>query len=86
MSVWRRLFSDHPASVNESYGQHLVNAMGFSFRMIWGGITCLVHAVIPGVCCTKGSDMICELHEKMIINRRALAESGQPELQSRRAA
>ncbi len=70
MSAWNRLFTDHPASVNESYWQHLGAATGFALRMIWGGILCLVHAVIPGVCCTKGSEMICDLHERMVTNRR----------------
>jgi len=86
MSAWNRLFTDHPASVNESYGQHLVAATGFGLRMIWGGILCLVHAVIPGVCCTKGSEMICELHERMVTNRRRQAESGPMPMETRRAA
>jgi hypothetical protein len=86
MNVWSRLFEDHPASVGETYGQHFAAAMGFGFRMIWGGIVCMVHAVIPGVCCTKGSEMICELHERMVTNRRRLAESRGMTLETRRAA
>ena len=74
MTIWRRLITDHPASVNESYWQHFGNAMGFGFRMIWGGIVCLIHALIPGVYCTKASAMIGELHERMITNRRRTAE------------
>ncbi len=49
--------------------------MGFGLRMIWGGLVCMVHAIIPGAFCTKGSDTICELHERMVINRRRKAES-----------
>ena len=86
MSTWNRLFTDHPASVHESYGQHLVAATGFGLRMIWGGILCIVHAVIPGVCSTKGSEMICELHERMVTNRRRQAESRPMPLETRRAA
>ena len=86
MSAWSRLFTDHPATVNESYGQHFMSAMGFGFRMIWGGILCLVHAVIPGVYCNKGSDLICELHERMVTNRRRLAESHALPMETRRAA
>ena len=56
MSAFNRLFTDHPASVDETYGQHFVAAAGFGFRMIWGGIVCLVHALVPGAFCTKGSD------------------------------
>jgi hypothetical protein len=86
MSAWGRLFRDHPASVGETYGQHFAAAMGFGFRMVWGGIVCLVHAVIPGVCCTKGSEMICELHERMVTNRRRQADSGGMPLETRKAA
>ena len=86
MTAWSRLFTDHPATVNESYGQHFASAMGFGFRMIWGGIICLVHAVIPGVCCTKGSDMICDLHDRMVTNRRRPAESPELQMGTRRAA
>jgi len=86
MSAWNRLFTDHPASVNESYWQHLGAATGFALRMIWGGILCLVHAVIPGVCCTKGSEMICELHERMVTNRRRQTESRPMPMEPRRAA
>jgi len=74
MSAWRRLFTDHPATVEETYGQHFVAAAGFAFKMIWGGIVCLLHAIVPGAFCTKGSDTICELYEKMVTNRRRIAE------------
>jgi hypothetical protein len=86
MSAFNRLFTDHPESVNETYGQHLVAAASFGFRMIWGGIVCLVHAVIPGAFCTKGSDLICELHERMVTNRRRQAESRALPMETRKAA
>ncbi len=86
MSAVNRLFTDHPASVNESYWQHLATATGFGLRMIGGGILCLVHALIPGAFCTKGSDMICDLHERMVTNRRRLAESRVTALTPRKAA
>ena len=86
MSIWNRLFKDHPASVGETYGQHFAAAVGFAFRMIWGGIVCLVHAVIPGAFCTKGSDLICDLHERMVTNRRRQAESRALPMETRKAA
>jgi len=82
----KRLFTDHPASVNETYGQHFAAAMGFGLRMIWGGLVCLVHALIPGVCCTKASEIIGELHDRMITNRRRLAERQTAAMPTRRAA
>ena len=86
MNAWRRLITDHPASVNETYGQHFSAAAGFGIRMIWGGIVCLVHAILPGVYCTKASEMIGELHERMITNRRRLAEERTRCAEVRRAA
>ncbi len=86
MNPWQRLFTAHPAAVNEGYWQHLGNAMGFGFRMIWGGIVCLIHALIPGVFCTKASEMIGELHERMITNRRRLAGRQDFAEETRRAA
>jgi len=85
MSTLRRLFTDHPATVNETYGQHFVSAMSFGLRMIWGGLVCLVHALIPGVCCTKASEMIGELHDRMIVNRRRPDPAELP-MENRRAA
>jgi hypothetical protein len=46
----------------------------------------MVHAVIPGAFCTKGSDTICELHERMVINRRRKAEARVPLVGTRKAA
>ena len=86
MSTWNRLFKDHPASVDETYGQHFWAAMGFGLRMIWGGLECMVHAIVPGAFCTKGSDTICELHERMVTNRRRKAESRALLVDTRKAA
>jgi hypothetical protein len=86
MNAWKRLFTEHPATVNETYGQHFVSAAGFGFKMIGGGIVCLLHALIPGAFCTKGSDTICELYEKMVTNRRRLAEQRAAAMPVRKAA
>lgn len=86
MNVWKRLFTEHPATVNETYGQHFAAAAGFGFKMIGGGIVCLLHAIVPGAFCTKGSDTICELYEKMVTNRRRLAEQRDASMPMRKAA
>ena len=86
MTVWNRLFRDHPATVDETYGQHFMAGARFGFRMIWGGIVCLVHAVIPGMYCTKASETITELHDRMVTNRRRLAESREMPMETRKAA
>jgi hypothetical protein len=70
MSIWNKLFTEHPATVNETYFQHFASASSFGLRMIGGGLMCFVHALLPGVFCTKASSMIGELHERMLVNRR----------------
>ena len=74
MSVWSKLFTEHPASVNETYFQHLASSTSFGLRMIGGGLVCLAHALLPGVFCTKASSTIGDLHDRMIVNRRRLDE------------
>ena len=86
MKLWQRLFTEHPASVDESYFQHMLNAAAFGTRMVWGGLVCFVHALIPGIGSTTASDMICQLHERMVTNRRRVAETQAPAAETRRAA
>jgi hypothetical protein len=66
-----RAFTEHPASVGESYGRHCVCAFGFGARMVGAGIACMIHALLPFVFVRTGSRAIAELNERMIANRRA---------------
>ena len=66
----RKLFTEHPASVGESYFQHLCAASGFAFRMFAGGIACFLHALFPFAFEYTGSNCITSLHEQMIAKRR----------------
>lgn len=53
-----RLFTEHPASVGESYVEHFGMASGFGFRMILGGLACLVHGILPFLFTKTGSRII----------------------------
>ena len=66
-------FTEHPATVGESYGQHFVSAMGFSLSMIGAAFCCAVHAVLPFLCEKNGSAAITQLHDRMVTNRSRLA-------------
>lgn len=66
----RRLFLDHPESVDETYGEHALMALGFSLRLMGASLACLVHALVPGLCRTTGSRAIADLHARMVTNRR----------------
>lgn len=67
-------FTEHPAAVGETYGQHFFAAMGFSFAMLRGALCCALHAVFPFLCVDTGSRAICELHERMVTKRSQLRE------------
>ena len=64
-----KLFTEHPASVDESYGEHLAMATGFGVRMILGGIACLIHGLLPFLFAKTGSQQIGALHDIMVVNR-----------------
>ncbi len=64
-------FTDHPASVNETYLQHMGMAFGFGGRMLLGSLACFVHGVFPWLCLTRGSDTIRALHHRMVSHRVA---------------
>lgn len=62
-------FTEHPASVGETYWQHFAAAMGFSLSMFRAAFCCAAHAVFPFIYEKTGSSCITELHEKMVVNR-----------------
>jgi len=67
--VVKHLFIAHPASVGESYAEHLRRALGFSAVMFLGALACLVHAVMPMMFTRTGSAIIVRLHDRMVVNR-----------------
>jgi hypothetical protein len=64
-----RLFTEHPESVGETYGEHLVHASYFGSRMILAGLACMVHALLPFLFVRTGSRTISELNDRMISRR-----------------
>ena len=64
-------FTEHPASVGESYTTHFRHAAGFSISMLRGGLACMVHAVFPFLCTKTGSGIVAQLNTRMITNRHA---------------
>lgn len=65
-----RWFIEHPRSVGETYIEHLRVAVSFGTSMIAGGLACLVHALLPRLFPTKGSQTIAGLHERMVSRTR----------------
>ena len=52
----------HLDEVGESYGEHLATASRFGFKMIGGGLACLIHGIFPFLFSNTGSRTIRELH------------------------
>jgi hypothetical protein len=66
-------FSEHPASVGESYAEHLGMAWSFGWRMLSAGFACLMHGLFPFLFIKTGSAAIRELHDRMVVNRTRAA-------------
>jgi hypothetical protein len=68
-----RLFTEHPESVGETYGQHLLAASTFGVRMLLAGLACLVHGLLPFLFERTGSTCIADLHQRMVARQRRSA-------------
>ncbi len=79
--MFKRLFIDHPRTVEETYAEHFVFAGSFGLKMIWGGIGAVIHAIIPGLCITAGSEMIKTLN-KTIVDQRERKRAATGEMHS----
>lgn len=76
----KRLFTEHPASVGESYLEHLGQALSFAGPLFLAALACLVHAFLPFLCVKTGSRAITRLHGRMVTHRdrRAAAPEETP--------
>lgn len=66
----RRLFTEHPQSVNETYFEHLGVASSFGWRMTVAGLACFLHGLFPFLFTKTGSKAVNELHERMCTHRQ----------------
>lgn len=64
----KKIFIEHPASVNESYLQHLLFASTTSLKMIATALMLFAHALVPCLFKTTGSDFIIRMY-KIIAKR-----------------
>jgi hypothetical protein len=64
-------FTEHPASVDETYGEHLRFATGTGLKMVLGGLACMCHGLLPFAFVTTGSRTIIALHKKVSSGARA---------------
>jgi hypothetical protein len=69
-----KLFTQHPASVNETYFGHMAFAAWFASRLFMAAGAALVHAILPFLFETTASRIVRELYERT--NRRAAQPAG----------
>lgn len=67
----RQHFTEHPASVGESYGEHFRVAAGFAGSLAVAAMAAAVHAVVPSRCSKTASKRIIAMHEQMTTGARA---------------
>ncbi|MCW5749081.1 MAG: hypothetical protein KIT36_23020 [Alphaproteobacteria bacterium] len=72
-------FVDHPATVGETYTQHMAMAFSFGGRMVLAGFACLLHGLLPFLFAKTGSGTIRVLYEQMVTHRRR-ADRAMPDL------
>lgn len=59
------MFLDHPATVNETYLQHMRFALGFAFWLGVAAVAALIHAAVPALCETTASRILKRLHGRI---------------------
>jgi Family of unknown function (DUF6356) len=64
-----QLLTAHPASVGETYFQHLIQAARFGARLVLAGLACLIHSLLPFLFVHTARDMVKDLHEQIVLNR-----------------
>jgi hypothetical protein len=65
----KRAFTEHPASVGESYFQHMGMAFSFSTKMVLSGLACFIHGIFPFLFVCTGRRAIEDLHDRMVLHR-----------------
>jgi len=73
------LFTAHPRSVGETYGEHFLFASSFGARMVAGGLACFLHGFFPFLFVRTGSKTVLALHARMTGARTPVKPVGMPE-------
>ncbi len=69
-STAMKFFTQHPASIGETYWQHLGVAFSFAIALFGAAFAALVHAFLPSCFEKTASLKITELHNRMVHNRQ----------------
>lgn len=64
-----RLFTDHPAHVNETYLQHAAVASGFAVTLLAAAGAAMIHALVPALFEKTASRIVSDLHARLEARR-----------------
>lgn len=70
-----RAFTEHPASVGETYTEHMRVAAHFAKELSLAAGAAAMHAIVPSMCCTSASDRVKRLYVEMTTGNRAPADA-----------
>jgi hypothetical protein len=71
----RRCFTEHPASVGETYGEHMRVALSFAVPLTKAAAAAYLHAIFPFLFTTTASGIVKGLYDRMT-RRCATCPSG----------
>lgn len=74
-------FTEHPASVGETYGEHMRVSLGFARTLAVAAGAALVHAVVPSLCKKSASTRIRAMHDTISSGARGAAHAASIETQ-----
>ena len=64
-TLLKKLFINHPSTVNESYGEHFFFATSFAFWLAYAAFAALIHALVPALFETTAGRVINRLHDRV---------------------
>lgn len=64
--MMKKIFTEHPHSIGESYSQHFKAAFSFGFNMLLGGMACVIHAFFPNFFEKTGSNILLKMTQQFI--------------------
>ena len=62
--MFKSIFLDHPASVDETYGEHFLFALKFSATLFVAAFAALLHALVPAACERTASRIVAKLYNR----------------------
>ena len=65
-----RSFTEHPATVNETYFQHFLFALRLAVLLIAAGLAALIHAIIPALFEKTASQIVGRLHHQIEVRHQ----------------